>query len=193
MTMTRVGLAFACAVALLLGACARSPTRDQPAAPIEDRGARPGAPGDGTTTRPIGPQPGPGTIDLSKQPAASGVPAELKQGILAQRSVYFEFDSDAIAEKFRPMLQAHAGYLAKNRNMRMLIQGNTDERGSREYNLALGQRRAEAVKRMLVLMGAQEGQVEAVSLGEEKPRRNGQSEEDYAENRRGDILYAGEY
>jgi len=91
------------------------------------------------------------------------------------------------------MMQAHAAYLAKNRNARMLVQGNTDERGGREYNLALGQRRAEAVKRMLVLMGASDPQIESVSLGEEKPRRTGSSEEDYRENRRGDLLHSGEF
>jgi peptidoglycan-associated lipoprotein len=74
----------------------------------------------------------------------------------------------------------------------MLIQGNTDERGSREYNLALGQRRADAAKRALTLLGAKEGQIEAVSLGEEKPRALGKDEASYAENRRDDMIYNGE-
>jgi peptidoglycan-associated lipoprotein len=77
--------------------------------------------------------------------------------------------------------------------MKMLIQGNTDERGSREYNLALGQKRSEAIKRMMLLMGAKEDQIEAVSLGEEKPKAQGSTEEAWAQNRRGDILYSGEY
>ena len=75
----------------------------------------------------------------------------------------------------------------------MLIQGNTDERGSREYNLALGQRRSEGVKRMLLLLGATEAQVEAVSLGEEKPKAAGSNEAAWAQNRRSDMLYGGEY
>lgn len=75
----------------------------------------------------------------------------------------------------------------------MLIQGNTDERGGREYNLALGQKRADAMKKMLVLLGAREDQVESVSLGEEKPKNEGQSEAAFAENRRGDMLYSGEF
>jgi peptidoglycan-associated lipoprotein len=91
------------------------------------------------------------------------------------------------------LVQAHAKYLSGNRNARALVQGNADDRGSREYNLALGQRRAEAVKRMLVLLGAQDSQVEAVSLGEEKPRCEDKSEACYAQNRRGDLLYGGEY
>ena len=124
--------------------------------------------------------------------SASGgavAPAAGAAGAINERTVFFEFDSNEIGEKYRPMLQAHAGFLSKNTNSKMKIEGNTDERGSREYNLALGQRRAEAVKRMLVLMGARDGQIETVSLGEEKPRRAGKSESDYAENRRGDLLY----
>jgi peptidoglycan-associated lipoprotein len=75
----------------------------------------------------------------------------------------------------------------------MLIQGNTDDRGSREYNLALGQKRADAIKKMLTLLGAREEQVESVSLGEEKPKNEGQNEAAWAENRRGDMLYTGEF
>jgi peptidoglycan-associated lipoprotein len=75
----------------------------------------------------------------------------------------------------------------------MLIQGNTDERGSREYNVGLGQRRADGVKRMLVLLGAREGQIESVSLGEEKPQADGHSEDAWAKNRRSDMLYSGEF
>lgn len=183
-------LLAASAVAVISG-CSSNPTADQPSAPIENRSGSTGSGGPSTGTVPGGGSSP--TIDLTQKPAASGVDPRVKEGILAQRSVYFAFDSDAIGEKFRPMLQAHAAYLSGNRSAKMLIQGNTDERGSREYNLALGQRRAEAVKKTLVLMGAGETQIEAVSLGEEKPKRTGRSEEDYAENRRGDILYGGEF
>ncbi|MDR1849492.1 MAG: OmpA family protein, partial [Zoogloeaceae bacterium] len=87
----------------------------------------------------------------------------------------------------------HGNFLNANRQLKVLIQGNTDERGSHEYNLALGQKRAEAVRQMLLLLGVQEGQVEAVSLGEEKPRAEGHDEAAWAENRRSDILYSGEF
>ncbi len=90
------------------------------------------------------------------------------------------------------MVTAHARYLAQSRSTRMVIQGNTDERGSREYNLALGQRRADSVKQMLLLLGAQEAQIETVSFGEEKPRASGKDEASFSENRRSDIVYAGE-
>ena len=83
--------------------------------------------------------------------------------------------------------------LENNRQFKMLIQGNTDERGSREYNIALGQKRADAVKKALVLLGAREDQVESVSLGEEKPSCVDQSEACWAKNRRGDMLYSGEF
>ena len=112
---------------------------------------------------------------------------------LSKRSVFYEYDKYDIRDEYRPVLQVHGKYLAENRGKKMLIQGNCDERGSREYNIALGQRRAEGVKRMLVLMGATEAQVEPVSLGEEKPRCGDHNEGCWSQNRRSDMLYSGEY
>jgi peptidoglycan-associated lipoprotein len=112
---------------------------------------------------------------------------------LSKRSVFYEFDKYDVKDEYRPVIQAHGKYLADHRSTKMLIQGNCDERGSREYNIALGQRRAEGVKRMLVLMGATESQVEPVSLGEEKPRCAEHSEGCWQQNRRSDMLYRGEY
>ena len=112
---------------------------------------------------------------------------------ISKRSVFYEYDKYDIRDEYRPVLQAHGKYLAENRGKKMLIQGNCDERGSREYNIALGQRRAEGVKRMLVLMGATEAQVEPVSLGEEKPRCADHNEGCWSQNRRSDMLYSGEY
>jgi len=88
-----------------------------------------------------------------------------------------------------PLVAAHARYLTQNKNAKMIIQGNTDERGSREYNLALGQRRADAVKQMMTVLGAEGSRVETVSFGEEKPRAQGHDEAAWAENRRADIRY----
>ena len=113
--------------------------------------------------------------------------------ILSRRSVYFDFDSFIVKSEFTPLVEAHARFLTQNPDMRMMIQGNTDERGSREYNLALGQKRAEAVKQALLLLGARESQVEAVSLGEEKPRCYDSNESCFSENRRSDMLYTGEF
>ncbi len=112
---------------------------------------------------------------------------------LSKRSVFYDYDKYDIKDEYRPVLQTHGKYLAENRGKKMLIQGNCDERGSREYNIALGQRRAEGVKRMLVLMGATEAQVEPVSLGEEKPRCVDHNEACWWQNRRSDMLYGGEY
>ena len=122
-------------------------------------------------------------------------PARLKdpKSQLSKREIFFDLDSYAIRSDFKPLLEQHAKFLQANAKYKMLIQGNTDERGSREYNLALGQKRAEAVKKALQLLGANEAQVEAVSLGKEKPRCVEATEECWAQNRRADILYTGEF
>ena len=90
------------------------------------------------------------------------------------------------------MVSAHSRYLVANRAQKITIEGNTDERGSREYNIALGQRRADSVKQMMILLGVQDGQIETVSFGEEKPRNQGHDEAAFSENRRGDIRYSGD-
>ncbi|MDR0717501.1 MAG: peptidoglycan-associated lipoprotein Pal [Azoarcus sp.] len=106
-----------------------------------------------------------------------------------QGSVYFDYDSFVIRAEARPVINSNARYLSQNRNAKVLIQGNTDERGSHEYNLALGQKRANAVRQALKLLGVRDEQVEAVSLGKEKPRCFEVSESCYAQNRRGDFNY----
>lgn len=111
------------------------------------------------------------------------------KGILAKRSVYFDFDSYSVKSDYQGMLSEHAKYLAANKGRRILIQGNTDDRGTSEYNLALGQKRAEAVRRSLSSLGVPETQMEAVSLGKEKPKATGHDEAAWAENRRADITY----
>ena len=110
---------------------------------------------------------------------------------LALRSVYFDFDSFVIEEKYRATVEAHGKFLLNDRNKsrKVTIQGNADERGGSEYNLALGQKRAEAVRRAIRLMGVPEAQLEAVSLGKEKPKALGHDEAAWAENRRADLVY----
>jgi peptidoglycan-associated lipoprotein len=108
---------------------------------------------------------------------------------LAKRSIYFDFDSYNVKDTDLPTLQAHAKYLAGHPDRHILIQGNTDERGTSEYNLALGQKRAEAVRGVLRQYGVTDSQVEAVSLGKEKPVANGHDEAAWAQNRRSDIVY----
>jgi len=169
---------------IVLYGCGSQPSKDDDKPAVEDR--TPGA----AQTAPAQPA-------VSTQPVrptqVQANPLKDPNNILSKRSVYFDYDSDRIRDEFRPILQAHAKYLADNGSAKMLIQGNCDERGSREYNLALGQRRSEAVRRILVLMGAREAQIESVSLGEEKPRCTEQTEACWAENRRGDMLHSGEF
>ncbi len=107
----------------------------------------------------------------------------------ANRSVYFDFDSYVVKDEFTPVIQSNSKYLAVKRNAKVTIQGNTDERGTAEYNLALGQKRAEAVRKSLAAMGVPDSQVEAVSLGKEKPKATGHDEAAWAQNRRADIVY----
>jgi peptidoglycan-associated lipoprotein len=125
--------------------------------------------------------------------AIAGIDPAVKTGVLAQRSIFYDLDQYDIKNEYKPLVEAHARYLRDNPGRKMLIQGNTDERGSREYNVSLGQKRSEGVKRMLILLGAREDQVESVSLGEEKPRAEGHDEAAWAQNRRSDILHQGEY
>ena len=108
---------------------------------------------------------------------------------LFEKSVYFGFDEYTVQTKYQKMLSAHASYLKANPNQKIIIQGNTDDRGTAEYNLALGQRRSDAVRKSLNLMGVSDNQMEAVSFGKEKPKAEGDNEAAWAENRRADIVY----
>lgn len=112
--------------------------------------------------------------------------------ILSKRSIYFDLDSYSVKDEFRPLVESHAQYLKQNPGAKAFLQGNTDERGSREYNLALGQKRAEAVKKMMSVMGVSDNQIETVSFGEEKPKSEGHDESAWSQNRRSDIVYQGE-
>lgn len=116
-------------------------------------------------------------------------PTETAQPGAMARVVYFDYDSFVVRPEFASTLEAHAKYLAANRSRKLALEGHTDERGGREYNLALGQKRAEAVRRALTLLGVSDAQVEPVSFGEEKPAVNGFSEEAYAKNRRVEFTY----
>ncbi|MBX3650364.1 MAG: peptidoglycan-associated lipoprotein Pal [Burkholderiales bacterium] len=177
----------AMSIAALLAACSSTPTSEQEGAAVEDRsGATAAAPA--PAQKPQTQTTGPATKPLTDQ-SLSGNPLKDPSNILSKRSVYFELDSNVVRDEFRPLVSAHARYLQQNRAQKVTVQGNTDERGSREYNLALGQRRAEAVKQMMQLLGAQPEQIETVSFGEEKPKATGSDEQSWAENRRADIVY----
>jgi peptidoglycan-associated lipoprotein len=171
----------------LLAACGTVPEKEQPGAVVEER--KPGATVDRPPVKPF--DPGTAAKPLTEQPFA-GSPLKDPNNILSKRSIFFDFDSNLVKDEFKPIVAAHARYLQQNRGAKMRVEGNADERGSREYNLALGQRRSDTVRQMMTLLGANGGQIETVSFGEEKPRRTGHDEESWAENRRADILYQGE-
>ena len=171
------------AVAVLAAACASKDTRED--APVTDRSTSvtppttPGNTGSSTTRQPT-------------PPVVSGDPLRDPNNILSKRSVYFDYDSNAVKDEYRNVVQAHSRYLGEKRDARIRIEGNCDERGSREYNLALGQRRAESVKKVMTVLGVADNRIETVSYGEEKPVATGHDEQSWAQNRRADIRYGGE-
>lgn len=174
-------------LALSLTACGTTGQQ----ATVEDRTEPPAA-----EPTPAPPAPSAESTGVSDaQVAQSALPADPRKdpdSPLAKRSVYFDYDSYVVKDEYRAMLEAHAAYLMANNDARMILQGNADERGSREYNLALGQKRAEAVRKALTVMGVNNAQLEAISFGEEKPRTTGSTEDAYAENRRADVVYGDE-
>ena len=116
-------------------------------------------------------------------------PLDDPKGELAARSVYFAYDDYTVDTKYQPLVQAHGRFLGGHPQVQIRVEGNTDDRGSREYNLALGDKRAQIVAKQLELMGAKPAQIEAVSYGEERPKSEGENEAAWAENRRADIRY----
>ncbi len=132
----------------------------------------------------------PKALALDPVPAAAPLDAlSDPKSILAKRSVYYALDSYAVEDADRSIVQAHAKYLSEHPDQKVHLEGNADERGSNEYNLALGQRRADGVQRMLMLGGAKDRQIEAFSLGEERPKAEGHDEAAWSQNRRTDIKY----
>ncbi len=175
-------IALYLAVAAIAAACASKEAREE--APVENRSSTlppPTASNQGSTTN-------------RTQPSQGMVRNELTDpnSPLSKRSVYFDFDSNAVKDEYRGLVTAHSRYMTDKRDSRIRIEGNCDERGSREYNLALGQRRAEAVKKVMTVLGVPESRIETTSYGEEKPVGMGHDESAWAQNRRADIKYAGE-
>jgi len=108
---------------------------------------------------------------------------------LAGRIIYFEYDSSAVLPGYREAVEAHAQYLAQNQNVTVTLEGHADERGSREYNLALGERRSQSIKRQMMLFGPSSSQIRTTSYGEERPVIDGHNEQSYSQNRRVEIIY----
>ena len=118
-----------------------------------------------------------------------GHPLDDPAGSLAARTIYFEFDSSEVRESERATIEAHARYLAERSDASITLEGHADERGSREYNVALGERRANAVRRLMILLGARDPQIRTISYGEERPVADGHDESAWRLNRRVEIIY----
>ena len=177
----RILIAALLAAGILAGCGSTATKPEQPAAKVEDRNPAPAAKNVETpAVAPVTPEAMQGKV-LSMLTDANSP--------LSKRSVYFDLDQYVIKDEFKPLVENHARFLLGHPDYKALIQGNADERGSREYNLALGQKRADALKKAMQLLGAKEAQLESVSLGKEKPRDQGHDEAAWAENRRDDILY----
>lgn len=174
--MQRTLVVLLVAVSAMLSACGSTPevpTTDQATAPSEvepsTAGADSGAAAEGSMID-----------DESAGPL---------EGMLARRVVFFDFDSSEIRGEGTEIVGAHARHLAGNPNLKVRLEGHTDERGSREYNIGLGERRAQAVRRALMLQGAGEAQLSTVSYGEERPSAAGSDESAWSQNRRVEIIY----
>ena len=129
------------------------------------------------------------SVRASSSASVSGSPTRTSYAMPAARSVYYEFDRAEIKSEGVKTIEANAQYLRAHPDLKVKVEGNADERGSREYNLALGQRRAEAVSKRMTLLGIPSDRIEAVSFGKEKPKATGHDESAWSENRRSDIVY----
>ncbi len=187
MNRTSAPLLAVLSAAVLLAACGSTPIDTKSAPPVETRkpvATVAPAPAPATSATPTAtPQSTVKTVDLAAQNAAAAAAAAAS----AQRVIYFDFDSYVIRDEFKPSIDVYARLLATDKARKLTIEGHADERGGREYNLALGQKRAEAVAKSLALLGAGDKQVEAVSFGEERPADPGHDEAAWAKNRRAEL------
>lgn len=142
---------------------------------------------------PSTPTPAPATATAKSVVAPVVAPAHLdpNSSLSKNRSVYFDFDKFQVKDEYKAVVESHGKYVGSQSTLKIKIEGNADERGGREYNLALGQKRADAVARALKVYGVKDQQVEAVSFGSEKPVAKGHDEAAWAQNRRADVTYVG--
>jgi peptidoglycan-associated lipoprotein len=175
-----VSIACLLAAATLLAGCPKKATTvEPPVAGSQVPGSSGTSSGEGATTTPLGGEGGAGM-------AGRGADAS---GVLARRVIYFDFDKSDIKPEFVDLIAAHARNLTAHPNLKVKLEGNTDERGTREYNIGLGERRAQAVRRALMLQGVAESQLTTVSFGAERPAVEGDDEAAWAKNRRVELVY----
>lgn len=173
------GLIGTILLAVMLTACSSKPMKD--VASVDDKSVAPAA---STTTDSGAATSGAATSSMEVNPLKD------PNNILSKRSIYFDFDKDEVKAEFRPLIEAHAQYLNQNSGAAITLEGHADEIGTREYNLALGQRRSASVKKVMNLLGVKDSQIETVSYGEEKA--TGTDRDSRAQDRRVDIIYKGE-
>ncbi len=164
----------------LAGGCATQSQNDSAATPASDSASRPSSASSSASSD---------SRVTGRSGASSSRSAARVAGQPGERSVFFEFDKSNLSAQDRALIEAHAQYLRDHPDVKVRVEGNADERGSKEYNLALGQRRAETVTKVMQLLGVNDRRVEAVSYGEEKPRAEGHDEKSWSQNRRSDIQY----
>ena len=174
-------LTLALSVAALMTACSSGVKLDD--VPVEDKGATPAMGTNGGANSGNTGQSGVTGVDLGQSARDAAGPVGVS------RIVYFDYDSYVIKPEFQSLIEAHSRFIKAGGNRKLSIEGHTDDRGGREYNLALGQKRAEAVRRSLGLLGVPDSQIEAVSFGKEKPAALGNSEDAHAQNRRAELTY----
>ncbi|AZN38184.1 peptidoglycan-associated lipoprotein Pal [Iodobacter ciconiae] len=167
----------------LLAACASTPIPTPP--PADNTGSTNTSSNTAANTTPA-------TVDLTQGATKSFTELTDPNNILSSRRIYFDFDSFIVRPDFHELVQAHAKYLNTHKDAKIILQGHTDERGTAEYNLALGQKRADSVRKMLNVLGVSDGQIETVSFGEERPLEAGDSDVTHERNRRAEIVYNGE-
>ncbi|MEJ2590669.1 MAG: peptidoglycan-associated lipoprotein Pal [Candidatus Thiodiazotropha sp.] len=164
---------------LLLACCSSTPSSDQAGAEVSEQSTGAGTQGAG----------GASTNAASEGQAWQGDPLQNPNSLLATRVIYFDFDQSTVRSDYLDVISAHADYLAANPQVVVRLEGHTDERGSREYNLALGESRAKAVRSLLLAQGVADNQVVVVSYGEERPAADEHNEEAWALNRRVELVY----
>lgn len=174
-------------LAVSLAACSSKPIKEAPPAVVDK------SPPAATQAKPAEPKSDTATTAPMAESTMSVNPLKDPNNILSQRSIYFDFDKDEVKPEYRALIEAHGKYLQAHADARVILQGNTDERGTREYNLSLGQRRAVSVKKLLNLQGVQDKQIETVSYGKEKAKTTcGNDDACSKTDRRVDIVYQGE-
>ena len=175
-----IRLFFVIGLTILLLGCSKDQVKEEESVEVTDLNADSAA---------VSSEDGAQTYGIEDEASSAFSQLDDPQSPLSVRTIYFEYDSSEIRSDYRSTIEAHALYLQQNPNTSIILEGHADERGSREYNLALGERRAKTVKQQMLLLGANSNQIRLVSYGEERPASDGHDDASWQQNRRVEILY----